>query len=252
MTGYHVQAGLQARALKGAWLLDYFFNKNQLHSLQITEGRLHNKNFIHAFCWSHQEPLQNSEKATALQTLCCPSLKLCILFTAATVLCPSLDPPSNGNVSVSSNFVGDRVYYWCNTGYRFSRYYQLSRLYRTCQLSGNWSGTEPTCFSEYFETFKMVVITILHDVIYTGACGYLPHPRYGRVFVNTLVVGGRATYICSRGFRVVGPTTRTCLSDGSWSGSQPICNRMLISLTILYNDIKQENHYMSIIIIIKA
>ena len=57
-----------------------------------------------------------------------------------------------------------------------------------------------------------------------GVCNYLSSPRYGRVFVPTRNVGGSATYTCNSGFRLVGLSTRTCLSDGSWSGSQPICN----------------------------
>ena len=57
-----------------------------------------------------------------------------------------------------------------------------------------------------------------------GSCGYLSSPRYGRVSVTTRDVGGRATYTCNSGFRLVGSSNRTCLSNGSWSGSQPICN----------------------------
>ena len=57
-----------------------------------------------------------------------------------------------------------------------------------------------------------------------GSCGYLSRPSYGRVSVTTRDVGGRATYTCNSGFRLVGSSNRTCLSNGSWSGSQPICN----------------------------
>ena len=57
-----------------------------------------------------------------------------------------------------------------------------------------------------------------------GVCNYLSSPRYGRVSVTTPDVGGRATYTCNSGFILVGSSNRTCLSNGSWSGSQPICN----------------------------
>ena len=60
-----------------------------------------------------------------------------------TVLYPDLDDPSNGSVSVSSNFVGGSAYYRCNSGYR-----QSGSSYRTCLLSGEWSGTQPTCIRE--------------------------------------------------------------------------------------------------------
>ena len=63
--------------------------------------------------------------------------------------------------------------------------------------------------------------------VYIASCDYLSSPRYGHVSVTTRDVGGRATYTCNSGFSLVGPSTRTCLSDGNWSGSQPICNCML-------------------------
>ena len=44
--------------------------------------------------------------------------------------------------------------------------------------------------------------------------------------MTTRDVGGRATYTCNSGFRLIGLSTRTCLSDGIWSGSEPICNCM--------------------------
>ena len=68
-----------------------------------------------------------------------------VLLNAATVVCPSLDDPSNGSVSVSYNFVGGRAYYSCSSGYRRSHYSS-----RRCQLSGTWSGTQPTCISKYY------------------------------------------------------------------------------------------------------
>ena len=58
------------------------------------------------------------------------------------------------------------------------------------------------------------------------SCGYLSSPRYGHVSVTSRGVGGNATYTCNSGFRLVGTSTRTCLSDGSWSGSQPTCDCM--------------------------
>ena len=66
-----------------------------------------------------------------------------IIKCAATVTCPNLDRLGNGSVSMSSNFVGGRAYYRCNYGYQLSGYSS-----RSCQLSGEWSGTQPTCISE--------------------------------------------------------------------------------------------------------
>ena len=69
-------------------------------------------------------------------------------------------------------------------------------------------------------------------VIILGTCGSLSSPSYGRVSVTTHDDGDRATYTCNSGFTVVGPSTRTCLSDGSWSESEPICNCMFQYKTI--------------------
>ena len=61
------------------------------------------------------------------------------------ILCPTLNDPDNGSVSVSSSrYVGERAYYSCDYGYQL-----LGSFSRTCQLSGDWSGTQPTCISEY-------------------------------------------------------------------------------------------------------
>ena len=62
---------------------------------------------------------------------------------ADTVVCPNLDDPSNGSVLVDSTFYGGRAYYNCNPGYQLSQYSS-----RYCQISGSWSGTQPTCISE--------------------------------------------------------------------------------------------------------
>ena len=131
------------------------------------------------------------------------------------MLCPELDDLGNGSISVSSNFVGGSAYYRCNSGFR-----QSGSSYRTCLLSGEWSGTQPTCIREY-NYLKSRFYTVASII---GSCGYLSSLRYGRVSMTALNVGGTATYTCYNGFSLVGSSTRTCLSNGSWSGSQPICN----------------------------
>ena len=149
-----------------------------------------------------------------------------LLLYTDTVLCPNLDDPYNGSVSVSSNFVGGSANYICNSGYRLSGY-----SYRTCLLSGVWSGAQPRCISKSIKRkinlfVSSAYLSLIHWVI--GSCKYLSYPMYGYISVTTHDVGGRATYSCNSGFRLIGPSTRFCLSDGSWSGSEPICNCMWI------------------------
>ena len=55
-------------------------------------------------------------------------------------------------------------------------------------------------------------------------CPDLDDPADGSV--NYLVaVGSTAEYACNEGFELVGTNTRTCQSDGTWSGEAPTCQR---------------------------
>ena len=100
--------------------------------------------------WSGSQPICNC-KLHQLLTLSYTggnisnSLNVLVLqFYTDSVLCPSLVRPTNGRVSVSSNFVGGSAYYWCNSGYRLS-----GSSYRYCQVSEEWSGPQPVCISKY-------------------------------------------------------------------------------------------------------
>ena len=39
----------------------------------------------------------------------------------------------------------------------------------------------------------------------------------GTLFTNV------TTYSCDDGYNVIGSATRTCMADGSWSGTEPVC-----------------------------
>ncbi|CAI8048580.1 Protein kinase C-binding protein NELL2 [Geodia barretti] len=55
-------------------------------------------------------------------------------------------------------------------------------------------------------------------------CPDLENPADGSVVYDGLVVGSQATYSCNDGYRLVGGSTRTCESDGTWSGESPLCS----------------------------
>ena len=114
------------------------------------------------------------------------------------VLCRDLTPPSNGRVVQRGNRPGDVATYSCITNYVLS-----GSETRTCQSDGSWSGDAPTC--------TPIV------------CSNLPSPANGQVVISSLLVGSRATYTCSSGYVLVGEESRTCQSDGNWSGRAPIC-----------------------------
>ncbi|XP_064399465.1 CUB and sushi domain-containing protein 3-like isoform X2 [Halichondria panicea] len=119
-------------------------------------------------------------------------------------ICPTLNNPSNGRVSVSSYFIGSRGTYSCNTGYGLS-----GSSSRTCSSSGSWSGSNPSC---------------------QRICPTLNNPSNGRVSVSSYFIGSRGTYSCNTGYGLSGSSSRTCSSSGSWSGSNPSCQRICPTL----------------------
>jgi len=72
--------------------------------------------------------------------------------------CQLLTDPDNGVISCSLGddgqaSLGDTCNYTCNSGYELS-----GNVSRSCELNGNWSGTEPTCTRSkkllMFDSFK--------------------------------------------------------------------------------------------------
>ena len=64
-----------------------------------------------------------------------------ILFILAIVDCGTLTDPANGRVTYTSGTTfGNTTTYSCNTGYNL-----VGDSIRTCQATGNWSGSAPAC-----------------------------------------------------------------------------------------------------------
>ena len=58
-------------------------------------------------------------------------------------------------------------------------------------------------------------------------CGNLTNPENGEVdHAEGTTFGQTATYSCDG--ILVGDSTRTCQDTGTWSGSEPTCQRMLL------------------------
>ena len=65
-------------------------------------------------------------------------------------------------------------------------------------------------------------------------CGTLTNPANGQVNQTAGTTFGRtATYSCNTGYNLVGVSTRTCQATGSWSGSAPTCQGMLLTLVLV-------------------
>ena len=65
-----------------------------------------------------------------------------VVFFLVGVVCPDLENPENGVVSLSNETVfGSQATYTCNDGLVLSPGDDT----RTCEANGQWSGTDPTC-----------------------------------------------------------------------------------------------------------
>ena len=70
-------------------------------------------------------------------------INLHIIFLLLTVDCGNLTDPANGRVNhTAGTTFGQTATYSCNTGYNL-----VGDSTRTCQATGNWSGSAPTCQS---------------------------------------------------------------------------------------------------------
>ena len=66
-------------------------------------------------------------------------LHIFLILTA--VDCDSLTDPTNGQITLTAGTtLGQNATYSCNTGYNL-----VGESTRTCQASGNWSESAPTC-----------------------------------------------------------------------------------------------------------
>ena len=66
---------------------------------------------------------------------------VCILIS---VTCQELSAPANGMVTVTGQRSGATATYSCDSGYEVD-----GSVTRTCQATGMWSGSEPTCVGMY-------------------------------------------------------------------------------------------------------
>ena len=64
-------------------------------------------------------------------------------------------------------------------------------------------------------------------------CPALSDPENGACTTTGTGVGDTATYTCNSGFEISGSDTRTCQSNGDWSGSAPTCEGKYSILQVL-------------------
>ena len=72
--------------------------------------------------------------------------------------CGALNDPANGQVShPDGTMTGQTATYSCNTGYNL-----VGESFRTCQATGMWSGSEPTCQRMLLLLLKYSILSEAH------------------------------------------------------------------------------------------
>uniref|UniRef100_A0ABM0MCY5 CUB and sushi domain-containing protein 1-like n=1 Tax=Saccoglossus kowalevskii TaxID=10224 RepID=A0ABM0MCY5_SACKO len=118
------------------------------------------------------------------------------------VICPTISPPTDPLHTVGDmNFIyGSRIEFACHNPYRLIG---VEIIY--CKEDGAWTDPVPTCKEILCDT------PITGDNVKTVTEG------------NTFWFGHIITFSCDDGMTLIGPDTRVCQSDGTWSGTISSC-----------------------------
>ncbi|XP_014203613.1 sushi, von Willebrand factor type A, EGF and pentraxin domain-containing protein 1 [Copidosoma floridanum] len=114
--------------------------------------------------------------------------------------CGSPEKLENTTIVSSKQRVGSVIEYACPSGHML-----LGERERTCEPSGFWSGSPPSC--------KFV------------DCGSLEEPENGTIDLSEgrTTYGAVAEYSCKENYTLVGDSKRRCGDGGLWSGHKPQC-----------------------------
>ncbi|XP_058944842.2 protein lev-9 [Pocillopora verrucosa] len=106
----------------------------------------------------------------------------------------------------------EKIRYECNEGYNLK-----GPSYRTCQANEKWGDKDPIC-----------------EVV---DCGPLQKPDHGDIIEQVaFTYGNRIVFDCTEtGYEMKGSRVRTCLGDGTWSGSLTTCEAPCARPTIPVN-----------------
>ncbi|TNM90535.1 hypothetical protein fugu_002824, partial [Takifugu bimaculatus] len=118
------------------------------------------------------------------------------------VLCG--DPGSPGGGYREGNIFSYRseVRFYCQMPYLL-----VGSTSRVCQADGRWSGQRPACIDPAF-----------------NSCRDPGTPAFGiPIMAQGFQVGSKISFKCRKNYHIVGSTTRTCLENLTWSGTQPEC-----------------------------
>jgi len=120
--------------------------------------------------------------------------------------------PLNGLKRGSRHWTGECVSFICHPGYRL-----IGPTTRVCLSSGNWSGIQPSC---------------------RRICPSLKSLENGFIHGQQLWEGNHVSFTCKPGYWLTGSTERNCLENGTWTGDQPLC--VLLGMTIYSSIIRSD------------
>ncbi|KAK7501166.1 hypothetical protein BaRGS_00007651, partial [Batillaria attramentaria] len=108
---------------------------------------------------------------------------------------------SNGRMLGTSFTFNSTISYVCDEGYRM-----VGAERRVCQASGKWDQPIPVC----------LIVECPRATIVNG---------YASTFRREF--GTEVSFTCRTGYRLEGPQQRTCMADGTWSGDDTICVKII-------------------------
>ena len=80
------------------------------------------------------------------------------------------------------------------------------------------------CNCSYFMHLSAFIAMMCCVIAVPPLCSTLSHPDGGMVTTpGDITLGTVATYHCNEGLMLLGNATRTCQSNGVWSGEEPMC-----------------------------
>jgi len=160
---------------------------------------------------------------------------------ATPVDCGSLGALANGTITTvpaASTTFGTTATYACSGGYTL-----VGDATRTCQATGSWSDSAPSCMVQTANPclpnpcLNGGVCTATSSTSFTCGCtsgysgttcqtpfdcGALTAPANGTVTAASTTFGATATYACNANYTLTGAATRTCQAT-AWSGTAPTC-----------------------------
>ena len=68
-------------------------------------------------------------------------------------------------------------------------------------------------------------MTFVYDLFLVVSCDDTGTPTNGVRYGNTFTYLSTVVLECDPQYKLVGDHTRTCQADGSWTGTQPTCER---------------------------